>query len=323
MADREDRARITKSIQDNGQLEEIVTLDGMVLDGRNRQDILIDDLKREPMYVDWTKLPENLTKNGPLAYVMARNMDRRHLTAGQKAMAAAEYKKLFEKEAEERQVSGLKQNAGPSAPIGANGDEFSQDNGSSPADESQVPVKRGRGRPRKNPVAATPAPSGKTSDAAGKLFGVSGRSVDRASSILKKSPKKAAAVKAGKMSLNKAERDEKKESAKRQEYDTAVKRIASVMGRDTSEIMKKRKRSEVFQLAGMSDDDMLKIRGVINHGWSVAKSAKYKMTALSRTHSIGDLCTRALVHGVAKSGTFSLEIVFEGVELEIDVRKKK
>jgi hypothetical protein len=45
----------------------------------------------------------------PLAFVVSKNMHRRHLTEGQRALVAARLKPFFEEEARRRQVVPLKQ----------------------------------------------------------------------------------------------------------------------------------------------------------------------------------------------------------------------
>jgi len=54
----------------------------------------------------------------PLAFVVARNLHRRHLTESQRALVAARLKPLFEEEARQRQQAGLKQ--GDQLPMSAN-----------------------------------------------------------------------------------------------------------------------------------------------------------------------------------------------------------
>ena len=53
-----------------------------------------------------------------LHFVLAKNIDRRHLTPGQRALVAARLKPLFEEEARQRQRAPLKQ--GTQFPVGEN-----------------------------------------------------------------------------------------------------------------------------------------------------------------------------------------------------------
>jgi ParB-like chromosome segregation protein Spo0J len=309
--DADDKAKLTESIKKNGLIEPIVLLDGKILDGASRYSVCQEE-GIEGRVVAFEALTPIIRKSGPLEYVMARNLDRRHLNATQKATIAVDALPFFEAEAKERQSAG----GGRVAPSGANsnGDEMNQDPGTNAADEPQAPP---RGKK------AAKAAKGKASAKAAKVTGASARSVERAKALKKKDPKKFAAAKAGKISLTKAERDQKKVDAAKAELADALKKISNVAGKDTAAVMEKRKRAEILELAGMSDADIIKVRGLIGSGWALAKAKKYKMTALGRTHSIGDLCTRALAQGVAKAGNYSLTIKHEGVDLEIVVKKAK
>ena len=77
----EDLAQLVDDIAANGQREPIATLDGQVIDGRNRQ-AACERLGLVPDY-------EEFTGDDPLAFVLSRNLHRRHLTESQRAMVAA------------------------------------------------------------------------------------------------------------------------------------------------------------------------------------------------------------------------------------------
>ena len=95
--------RLCDDIQQNGLLEEIVLHEGKVLEGRSRY---------------WACLARGVAARfrpyagecgSPLAFVVARNLYRRHLTESQRALVAARLKPLFEERARQRQTAGLKQ----------------------------------------------------------------------------------------------------------------------------------------------------------------------------------------------------------------------
>jgi hypothetical protein len=101
----------------------------------------------------------------PVAYVLSLNLHRRHLTPSQASMCAARARELYEQQAKERMVSGKK---------------------------SDPPVN---------------LPEGKSDarDAAGKAFGVSGKSVDFAKKVIDKGiPELAKAVDEGRMAVSTA-----------------------------------------------------------------------------------------------------------------------
>lgn len=103
----EDYDSLVESIKHNGFLESdpivLIEVDDemQVLDGRNRLNASFD-AKVTPVLVEYTG-------EDPLGFVMARNMDRRHLTTGQKAAIAAHLTKLGKqvKQADAAKVMGI------------------------------------------------------------------------------------------------------------------------------------------------------------------------------------------------------------------------
>ena len=76
-------------------LRPIITLDGKILDGRNRfkacQEVGVDPIV------------EDYQGSDPLGFVISSNKERRHLTPSQKAAIAVDYLPLLEIEAKKRQ----------------------------------------------------------------------------------------------------------------------------------------------------------------------------------------------------------------------------
>jgi len=72
---------LVADIRENGLLTPITRLDGKILDGRNRY-LACQMLNIEPKY-------EDFTGKDPLAFVVSRNLCRRHLSESQRAMVAA------------------------------------------------------------------------------------------------------------------------------------------------------------------------------------------------------------------------------------------
>lgn len=74
---------LVKSISENGVIEPIILWDGMILDGRHRYRACVElgitalNIKNAPANAD------------PVAYVLAKNLHRRHMDASQRAMVAA------------------------------------------------------------------------------------------------------------------------------------------------------------------------------------------------------------------------------------------
>lgn len=72
---------LASDIKQNGQRQDILTLDGMVLDGQNRL-LACEIAKVEPRFKKF--------KGDPVALVKSLNINRRHLNESQRAMVAAE-----------------------------------------------------------------------------------------------------------------------------------------------------------------------------------------------------------------------------------------
>jgi hypothetical protein len=152
---------LADDIQRNGQREDIIMLDGKILDGRNRW-IACKLRGITPKTVN-----AGNEVNDPVSYVLSLNLHRRHLTPSQSSMCAARARDIYDKQAKERQ-------------------------------------KLSEGRGQKGP-ANLPDVKGDARDAAGKAFGVSGKSVDLATRVIKRGiPDLAKAVDAGRIAVSSA-----------------------------------------------------------------------------------------------------------------------
>lgn len=165
----EDIDALAKSIREQGLRQPIIlTEDGQLLDGRNR----VAACSRAGV----PPRHEVYRGNDPVAYVMALNMDRRHLTTGQKAMLALKIVPMYEAEGLARQVFG-----------------------------GQV---AGRGRPQQV-MADLPEPIQPplvARDKAGAAVKVSGRAVQQAKRVAEVAPDLAEQVSTGTLALDRAER---------------------------------------------------------------------------------------------------------------------
>jgi hypothetical protein len=95
----EEFTRFVADIQQRGLLEPIWTFQGKIVDGVHRYRAC-QQLGIEPRYQEWDG-------HGSLVhFVVSRNLQRRHLTAGQRAMLALEVERQFAKEAEKRMHAG-------------------------------------------------------------------------------------------------------------------------------------------------------------------------------------------------------------------------
>jgi ParB-like chromosome segregation protein Spo0J len=186
-------------IKRNGQLIPIDLFEGKILDGRRRW------LACQRAGVEPKTREADLRGCDPVAYVLALNLTRRHLTPSQKAMVAARARKWHDAEAKKRQKEGGR--AGGKA--GRKGQPRSDADGDAEADK--VPEN-------------FPEPCGDARDQAGQMTGVSGRSVDHATKVIEMgTPTLAAAVDAGHMAVSAAARATSRPAA---EQDTLGDRAA-------------------------------------------------------------------------------------------------
>jgi ParB-like nuclease family protein len=77
---------LVESIKVQGLLEPITLYEDKILDGRNRYRACLDASVKP--------VTEDFKGKDPIAFVLGKNLHRRHLTVGQRAMVAAKYAKL-------------------------------------------------------------------------------------------------------------------------------------------------------------------------------------------------------------------------------------
>jgi len=95
MMDSEQLQELATDIKEHGLLESVVLYEGKILDGRNRYRAC--ELAGVPVRFD------TFSGDSPTAFVISMNAKRRHLTASQKAAAAALAEPHFAEEAKKRQ----------------------------------------------------------------------------------------------------------------------------------------------------------------------------------------------------------------------------
>jgi len=101
MISEEELQKLADDIKANGLLEPVVLYHGEVLDGRNR--LAACRLAGiEPRFTHVDELPSLVS------YVRSKNLHRRHLTVGQKAVIAVEMIPLLTEEARKRETTGKK-----------------------------------------------------------------------------------------------------------------------------------------------------------------------------------------------------------------------
>lgn len=171
---------LVESIRTQGLREPAwLTADGALLDGRNRV---------RACQAAGVK-PEFRQYHGddPVAFVMALNMDRRHLTVGQRAMVALKLVPMYQSEAVKRMTAGVAIDP--------------------PADLQEGPSKRERESAHKAGIAAK----------------VSGRAVFQAKRVAEQAPDLKVKVESGELALDRAERIVRdREAAERRRAEAAA-----------------------------------------------------------------------------------------------------
>ena len=99
----EEYAELKRDIAAHGQIERVTLHEGAILDGRNRYRACVE--------LGITPNTETFHANGlsALDFVIAKNLKRRHLTGGQKAMLALEIEPYFAEQAKERQRESIEE----------------------------------------------------------------------------------------------------------------------------------------------------------------------------------------------------------------------
>lgn len=183
LLDDSELADLASDIKERGLLEPIWLYDDpergrVVLDGRNRLRAC------EIAGVD----PETRVYTGddPIGFSVAQNLQRRHLTAGQKAAVAFELLPLYEAEAEKRRLANLKQNTECA-------DLHTREPDPSPAKAE-----------RREEFA--PKRAKRATEFAASVAGTSGRAVAQFKRVAEQAPDLAEKVKAGQVAIDRAER---------------------------------------------------------------------------------------------------------------------
>ena len=193
MLDGKDMDSLTRSILADGLINPCVTFDGVLLDGRNR----IEACRRagvEPRFTEYAG-------DNPVAYIMAQNLARRHLTESQRAAIGVDLLPHYEKEAKKRQ--------------GARSDL-----------KADLPSSDGGRRPQ-GPQAR---------DQAAAAVHVSGRLLSNANAVKQNDPEMFERVRAGEMTIHRAML-EIAEEAKRAEDAKTAKDVARRLKKDQAPVV--------------------------------------------------------------------------------------
>jgi len=93
---------LSGDIARKGLLEDIIVYEGKILEGRERYVACVRK-KVPPRFREYAG-----ECGSPLEFVVSKNLHRRHLTEGQRALVAARLRPHFQEEARQRQLATLK-----------------------------------------------------------------------------------------------------------------------------------------------------------------------------------------------------------------------
>lgn len=174
MMDDDAFTKICRDIAKNGLIEPIWTYEGKIIDGRNRFKAC-EATKCPPKFREWDG------KGSLVGFVISLNLNRRHLTTGQKAAIAVQMVPMLAAEAKERQrANGGDRKSG----------EYQKSNDIKRCQPVDDQAKSDR--------------STRTAHIAGNIVGVSGAVVERMKKVTDEAPELAEEVKQGGMTVNQA-----------------------------------------------------------------------------------------------------------------------
>ena len=101
---------LSGDIARKGLFEDIIVYEGKILEGRERY-VACERKQVPPRFREYAG-----ECGSALEYVVSRNLHRRHLTEGQRALVAARLRPHFQEEARQRQLATLKKGSQPPVP---------------------------------------------------------------------------------------------------------------------------------------------------------------------------------------------------------------
>jgi hypothetical protein len=255
MSDDEKRD-LEADIKKYGLVDPIVLYQGDVLDGVHRQEACVH-AGVPPRYIEFSQLPPNARRGGPLGYVISKNLKRRNLSASQRAMVAAEMVPAMEKElsatAEPKRGPGRPPKSGKAVEAAAKTLDVHSDT-----------VRRARKLIEEDPARAADVKSGKIS-------------LRRASGRASKADQRKHDLEAAYARIEKV--------CGKPLADAARRRIRLKQPKD------------VLEFAGMDAAEMKRVAGLIEDGWKLKKARLFKAKNLTRRHLLNDLMNKAAQAG--------------------------
>lgn len=290
---------LTESIRTEGQLEDIVTLDGMILDGRHRyqvcQNLNLPCVSREYSY--------EIDGDSPTAFVMAKNVWRRHLSVSQRATIAAEIQPFYQEEAEKARARRAEKAA---------------------AKTPETP------EPDAGEIPSFTAPVQTSYEQAAAAVGVSASSVERAVALKKEDPNAFADVRAGKKTLDKARKETKAKKEKAPKDPDKVEslevrkenflKLSEAHGQEFADAVLAGtllpKKGDLEDFLTLDAETQQNLRHLIVDRWTTKKAVAFQANDLGSSATLQDLVLKYLTAGTKK---FTMQL---GV-YQISVTKKE
>lgn len=265
---------LCQSIQKIGQKVPIILLDGKILDGRSRYGACLK-IGIQPEIRNYD--PER-DGPSPTDFVIAHNVNRRHLTTGQRAIIIQSALKFYEEEAKERKLASLKNS------------------------EHQKKMAEAKG---------------KASEMAAAAAGVSHKSVETANKLVEEHPDLAKRVASGELSLNEAKtiaEERKNDTPTTSERDDIAKEnfevLKKALGEDFAISVRDgvnlKPQDELEAFLTLSVEEQKSIRELIARKWKVAAALKWINKEVDREAQLKDLFLRTLSAG-GKKGTWTVD----------------
>lgn len=307
-----DFSELCESVRNHGLRDDIILLEGKVLDGIHRYKACIT----EGIKPTFSNYSQEFDGKSPAEFVMDKNFTRRHLSLSQKAAIGTSFLAAEEKAAKARQKETQFKPASVAAPVNATEApaEFSASDAATsdnpPPEVAPAPAKQAKIKGKGGAAAALIA----------EKFGVSKTMVTLAKRIKKADEELFSEVLNGTKTVNEAitiidqreaaAKDTGKKLADKQARSQALEAIGNTYGIDTDvyrkaagkEILKNP--SDLIAFSLMKAKDTKSIIPLLGMGWGLEKAKRYLDGKMTMENSLEDFTNMATAHGKPKEEAF-------------------
>jgi hypothetical protein len=284
---------LKKGMKENGfdPKHPVVLYEGRILDGNHRY-TASKDTRKTPIFVEFEKLDFAKNRGTAFDFVLQENLRRRNLTPSQAAAIGAEI-------LEQMTAFELAEKA-----------------------RIKEEAKAAKAAGKKKPDEKLGKPVNKARKIAESL-NISERSVRKAAALKKSDPEKHEAVKSGEETVASATAQvEQKQSKADREAGVlahACQIIDGVLGANWSAAHTKHLLSkEIIVMSGIDNNEMVRIKSLIEAGWKLKLAMGYKSTQLSLAHPMRAFVDRSIAQG----GVFLWECEAYGKTFEVEIKEK-